>query len=71
MWVFSLAIGILHAVCEMIVVTFFYFSGNLTAEYYDRGLLVTVMGLIGVGTVIHSMVDFWLAQMVWKALPQK
>lgn len=70
-WLFSFTIGLLHAICEIIVVSIFYFAGNLSADYYDQGLLISVMGLVGVGTVIHSMVDFWLAQKVWKALPNK
>ncbi len=65
---FSLVLGVLHATCEVIVVTLFYFAGNLTTAYYDKGLLTSVMLLIGVGTVIHSMVDFWLAQLVWKVV---
>jgi niacin transporter len=29
------------------------------------------MLLVGVGTVIHSMVDYWLAQIVWKTVGKK
>ncbi|MDE1548986.1 hypothetical protein [Jeotgalibaca caeni] len=70
-WFFNFLIGILHALCEVVVVSFFYFSGNLSEGYYDQGLLFSVMGLVGVGTVIHSMVDFWLAELVWKSIPKK
>ncbi len=70
-WLFNLLIGLLHATCEVIVVSIFYFAGNLTAAYYDKGLLTSVMLLVGVGTVIHSMVDFWLAQIVWKTLKRR
>ena len=70
-WLFNLLIGLLHAVCEVIVVSIFYFSGNLSSEYYDRGLLYSVMGLVGVGTVIHSMIDFWIAKIVWKTLQKR
>lgn len=65
---FSFFLGILHAVCEVIVVSIFYFAGNLSAQYYNQGLLLSVMGLVGVGTVVHSMVDLWLAQIVWKTV---
>lgn len=65
---FSFFLGLLHALCEVVVVSLFYFGGNLSAQYYNQGLFVSVMLLVGVGTVIHSMVDFWLAQVVWKTV---
>ncbi|WP_373797180.1 hypothetical protein [Jeotgalibaca porci] len=68
-WLYSLLIGVLHAACEVVVVSIFYFGGNLSTAYYDKGLLLTVMGLVGVGTVIQSMVDLELARIVWRALP--
>lgn len=67
-WMFSLSLGILHALCEVIVVSLFYFSGNLSADYYNQGMLTSVMLLVGVGTVVHSMVDFWLAKIVWNTV---
>lgn len=70
-WIYSFLIGILHALCEVLVVSVFYFAGNLSTAYYDQGLLISVMGLVGVGTVIHSMVDLELARMVWRAVPSK
>lgn len=68
-WIYSLLIGVLHALSEVIVVSVFYFAGNLSSAYYDQGLLISVMGLVGIGTVIHSMVDLELARIVWKAVP--
>lgn len=68
-WFYSLLIGVLHALSEVIVVSVFYFAGNLSSAYYDQGLLISVMGLVGIGTVIHSMVDLELARIVWKAVP--
>ncbi|MDB6353781.1 hypothetical protein PH235_09440 [Trichococcus sp. K1Tr] len=68
---FSLVLGVLHAGSEVIVVSLFYFAGNLTTAYYDKGLISSVMLLVGVGTVIHSMVDYWLAQIVWKTVGKK
>lgn len=70
-WLYSLVVGLLHATCEVLVVSAFYFAGNLSTAYYDKGLLISVMGLVGVGTVIHSMVDLELARMVWRAVPMK
>jgi niacin transporter len=57
---FILLVSTIHAVCEVIVTTIFYFSGQSTANY-----LVVVIGLVGVGTLIHSTVDFIIAAVVW------
>jgi len=62
---FSLGIGIIHAVCEVTAVTLFYIiTGGAPAQGYARSVLL----LLGVGTVIHSIVDFGIALVVWKAL---
>ena len=57
---FVLLISTIHAVCEVIVTTIFYFSGQSTANY-----LTVVIGLVGVGTLIHSSIDFVIAAFVW------
>ncbi|WP_087066635.1 hypothetical protein [Intestinibacillus massiliensis] len=64
---FSLLIGVLHAVCEVLIVLPFYFGGNMEA-YAQRGFFIGVFMLVGVGTVIHSMVDFAIAGVIWKPL---
>lgn len=66
--VFSLLIGLLHAVCEVFVVAAFYFGGNMTQAYYQSGFLRSVLLLVGVGGVIHSMVDFEISYFVTKIL---
>jgi len=63
---FSLFLSLIHAVCEVAIVTVFFFGGNSTENY-----VITVMLLVGVGTVIHSMVDFGIALAVWKLLGLK
>jgi niacin transporter len=57
--VFSFFIGVIHAVCEVIVSSVFYFSGNS-----EHGFVRTILILVGVGTVIHSMVDFEIARVI-------
>lgn len=57
---FILLISSIHAVCEVIVSTFFYFKGQPTTSY-----LVAVIGLVGVGTLIHSTIDFIIAAFIW------
>ena len=68
---FSFCLGILHALCEVAVVIPFYFGENLTSGYYEQGFLVSVILLVGVGSLIHSMVDFALSQAVWAPLSRR
>jgi niacin transporter len=60
---FVLFISIIHAVCEVFVSTYFYFNGQSTASY-----LVNIIALVGVGTLIHSTVDFIIASAIWVPL---
>lgn len=65
-FVFSFFIGLLHSTCEIFVVTPFYFGTGLAGAYYENGFLFSVLLLVGVGTVVHSMVDFQLAYLIWQ-----
>lgn len=65
---FAFFISVIHAACEVIVVTFFYWGNNMSNTYYDKGYLITVIGFVGIGTVIHSIIDFSIAMVVWKPL---
>ena len=60
---FVLLISVIHAVCEVIVATGFYISGQSSANY-----MTIILGLVGVGTIIHSSVDFILAAFIWVPL---
>lgn len=60
--VFNLSLALLHAVCEMIVVVPFYTGMDTNSFMY------MVFGLVGLGTVIHSFVDFVISLVVWNAL---
>ncbi len=64
--IYSFVIGIIHGVCEVLVVIPFYFGNNMSSGYYAKGFMVSVLLLVGVGTVVHSMIDFYLAQVIWK-----
>lgn len=68
---FSFVIGLIHAVCEVAVVTAFYFGGSMGEAFYTMGFVYTVVLLIGVGSVIHSMVDFAIALAVYKVLAKQ
>ena len=65
---FSLAIGLIHAAAEVMVVGAFYFGGSMGSHYYEQGFLRSVMLLVGVGSAVHSMVDFELALVIYRAL---
>ncbi len=60
---FVLLISIIHAVCEVIVSSVFYFKGQSSSSF-----VTMVIGLVGVGTLIHSSIDFIIATLVWVPL---
>lgn len=67
---FSLLIGIIHAVCEVVVVTLFFFGTDMLSEaFYNNGYVMSVLILVGAGTVVHSFVDFAIAIGIWRVLP--
>lgn len=66
--IFIIIISLVHGSLEMIGVAPFYFGNQLGAGYYNKGFMTTILGLVGVGTFIHSIVDFIIASIVFKAL---
>ena len=62
--IFSFFIALTHAAGEVIVVTVFFFQGNLDAAYS----IMLILLLFGLGTVIHSMTDFGIAHFIKSAL---
>ncbi len=58
---FGLATGIIHGIGEAIVVAIFWFSGSAR----EGTFLSTIIGLVGVGTLIHSLVDYYIALLIW------
>lgn len=65
---FILVIGIVHGVCEVAIITPLYLTNALPAANYVNGYLYSIFALVGVGTIIHSSVDFILSLAVWKVL---
>ncbi|MCL2752892.1 MAG: hypothetical protein FWE44_01940 [Defluviitaleaceae bacterium] len=57
---FSLAMALIHAVAETAAVLGFYIATGFPA---NQGAL-WVFGFIGLGTIIHSMVDFEIANII-------
>lgn len=66
--IFGVLIGIIHAVCEVVVVSLFYWGGNVTEIYQQKGFFFSVIILVGLGTVVHSMIDFGISVLVWEPL---
>jgi niacin transporter len=67
MRLFSFVIAVIHALGELVVVSVFYFSGSISPAHLEQGFIVSVLLLVGLGSVIHSMVDFEIARVI--ALP--
>lgn len=65
---FGLILGVIHAASEVIVVTYFFFGGQLSSATYSSGYVVSVLLLVGIGGLIHSMVDFGLSIAAWKPI---
>lgn len=65
---FGLFLAVLHEVPEVLVVTFFYFGGQMAKGYYTGGYMTSVLLLVGLGGVAHSMVDYSISLAVWKGL---
>jgi niacin transporter len=65
---FGLLTAVIHAACEVLVVTYFYFGNQMTKANYANGYVVSVLLLVGFGGVVHSMIDYGIAVAVWKPL---
>lgn len=65
---FMLMVSLIHGLCELIIVCPFYFGNNLGTGYYAKGFVFAVVGLVGIGSVIHSMVDFAISSIIQKVL---
>ncbi len=62
---YGMILAVIHAASEVAVVTWFYFGNTMTKSYYAYGYLVSVL-VLGIGTIIHSMIDFGIAVLVWR-----
>lgn len=65
---FSSFISLIHGAAEVAAVTYFYWINGMTDALVGKEYLVTVLLYVGVGTFIHSMVDFSISVFVWKPL---
>lgn len=65
---FNFAVSLIHAAAEVAVVTYFYRVSGMSSAYYEKGYFFSVFILVGIGTLIHSMIDFSIAVTVWLPL---
>lgn len=63
--VWVLVTGLLHAVAEALASTWFYFGGSIDQS---KGFFTTIVLLVGVGTLVHHIVDFAIAYIVWRPI---
>ena len=67
-FLFGIAVAIIHAIIEISIVIPFFFGNSMSKGYYEKGFVFSVVLLVGVGTIVHSLVDFYIAKYLWKAL---
>lgn len=66
--VFALGVSVIHGLSEIVTVLPFYIGSSMSEAYYAKGFVVSVVLLVGVGTVIHSLIDFIMARAIFKQL---
>lgn len=68
---FGLLLAVIHALGEVAVTTWFYFSGMAAENFYQNGFVFSVLLMVGVGTIVHSMVDYGISLLVWKGISKR
>lgn len=58
--IFNCVIGLIHVAMECLVVSYYYFNGELTGGNF---FIIVVLG-IGVGGFVHSLIDYFMASKV-------
>ncbi|MGT2948665.1 hypothetical protein [Streptococcus devriesei] len=59
----ALGLNAIHGLAEFLVVLMLTVSGSVPMSYW-----LTLIVLIGIGSVIHGLIDFYLAYYCWKFL---
>lgn len=65
-WIFNFVLALIHAFAEVFACLIFYFS----TSFPTGNVFYILFGLVGLGTVIHSMVDFVIAKFIYDRLKQ-
>ena len=62
-------LALIHGLSEVLVVAPFFFSGYMfTPAQLDSGFIMSVVVLVGLGTVVHSFVDCSISVLLWKCV---
>lgn len=62
-------LALIHGVSEVLIVTPVFLGGSMFSEaQLANGFFMSVVVLVGVGTVIHSMIDLGISLIIWKPL---
>ncbi|EOL47784.1 hypothetical protein [Enterococcus caccae] len=68
---FNFGIGLIHSAAELAVVSVFYTMGNMPETYYAQGYMHSIFLLMGIGGLIHSLIDYNIAYFVANALSKQ
>ena len=66
--VFSFIVALVHGASEALVILWLFAGGKISLQNVSNGVAQYILVVIGLGSVIHSMVDFELSLIVMKAL---
>lgn len=73
MWqfqIFNLIIGLIHAAVELLVVSVFFLQGSMSEATYSQGYFYAIFLLVGLGGLVHSLIDYNLAYFLGQRLSQ-
>ena len=62
-WILNIVLAFVHAIAEVLACLVFYASTS-----FPENMFYLLFILVGVGTIIHSIVDFIIAQFIYKTL---
>lgn len=65
---YNVWIGLIHALAELIVVAVVLIGGNQAQTVYEGNFLLFIFGFIGIGGLIHSLIDYNIALFVMRPL---
>ncbi len=63
---FAVGISILHGLCEVLIISPMYFGNAMQEGFYQNGFIRSIIVLVGGGSIVHSLIDFTLALIIWK-----
>ncbi|MBM7643177.1 hypothetical protein [Streptococcus loxodontisalivarius] len=65
-FIFALLVNLLHGLAEFVVVYLLTVTSTSSLAY-----VLSLLSLIGLGSLIHGMIDFYLALLIWRLLKDR